>query len=166
MKGDHDCHCDALVLTTIQKGFNDPTFSDITTRSKTATYYCHKLVLSSRGEGGWLKALENRNHLDYSSLEDAAVSRLLKWIYLKNSLVVSSSDSRESVLEILEATKLVEEIHRQIYCAEDSGEMIDNYNVNILVDAQGDTSENSGVMTNIESAKDGLAEKVAELDKE
>ena len=107
MTGDHvgHRHRDALVLTTIQRGFNNPTFSDLTIRSR--TFFCHKLILSSRGEGEWLKDLENRSHLDYSSLEDAAVSRLLKWIYVKDSLV-SSSDSKEFVLEILEATKLFE----------------------------------------------------------
>ena len=65
---------------------------------------------------------------------------------------------------VVERKNMEEEIHRQIDCAEASGEMIDNYDVNIKVEAQGDTTEISGVMTYIHGVCQGL--KVAELDKE
>ena len=41
-------------------------------------------------------------------------------------------------MSVVERKNMEEEIHRQIDCAEDSGKMIDSYDVNIQVDAQGE----------------------------
>ena len=102
MPDDDDPHPDILVKT-IRRGFNNPEFSDITLKSRSSIFYCHKLILSSRG-GNWGQTFNNGNHLDYSSLEDEAVERILKWIYLGQSLL-SKRDHEEFVIELLRALK-------------------------------------------------------------
>ena len=89
----------ARIISTVRESFNNPQFSDILIRSKSNTFHCHKIILSSR-EGSWgiEQSLASTNILHRPEIKDNIVERILHWIYLGKRL-----DSRKFLQDLMGA---------------------------------------------------------------
>ena len=91
------------IITKVKQSYNSPELSDILVRSKTTTFHCHKIILSSRlGDWGLEKSLASTSILHWPDIDDQAAERILRWIYL-GKRIASELDSLEFLQDLLTA---------------------------------------------------------------
>ena len=90
------------LIIKVKESFNNPELSDILVRAKDTTFYCHKLILSSR-EGG-LGVEKSTNILHWPDVKDNIAQRILHWIYL-GIRIASEWDSREFLIDLMAAAQ-------------------------------------------------------------
>ena len=90
------------LIIKVKESFNNPELSDILVRAKDTTFYCHKLILSSR-EGG-LGVEKSTNILHWPDVKDNIAQRILHWIYL-GIRIASEWDSREFLTDLMAAAQ-------------------------------------------------------------
>ena len=96
-----------LILSKLKKSFNNPEYSDVRIVSCNATFYAHKLILTSRS-GVW-SSMENFAEIEvlcWNQIEDDVAERILRWIYMGDR-IVCEKDSKSFVKSLVKAAEFL-----------------------------------------------------------
>ena len=96
-----------LILSKLKKSFNNPEYSDVRIVSCNATFFAHKLILTSRS-GVW-SSMENFAQIEvlcWNHIEDDVAERILRWIYMGDR-IVCEKDSKSFVKSLVKAAEFL-----------------------------------------------------------
>ena len=96
-----------LILSKLKQSFNNPEFSDVRIVSASATFYAHKLILTTR-PGVWseMEKFADIEVLCWNQIEDHVAERILRWIYM-GERILCEKDSQSFAKSLVKAAQIL-----------------------------------------------------------
>ena len=96
-----------LILSKLKASFNNPEFSDVRIVSANATFYAHKMILTTRlGVWAAMEKFADIEVLCWNQIEDHVAERILRWIYM-GERILCEKDSQSFAKSLVKAAQFL-----------------------------------------------------------